>query len=194
MAEDDFSHLAGLYELGDDPVPQVVLDLAAGVDVEFVWRNELGGLTFRLGDRYVKWNPRRTGIDLEREIERLAWISSRHPAPAVIDSGADDEAQWLLTAALRGEPAVGDTWRAPPHRSHHRHRHRASRHPRHRDRRLPDRVDRTGLGWTPTGVARASAATRRPGGGAWRRLRSEHLDRICWSVDGQRRPRRPCRR
>lgn len=112
MAEDDFSHWAGLHELGDDPVPQVVLDLAAGVEVEFVWRNELGGLTFRLGDRYAKWNPRRTGIDLEREIERLAWVSSRHPAPAVIDSGADDEAQWLLTAALPGEPAVGDTWRA----------------------------------------------------------------------------------
>lgn len=42
----------------------------------------------------------------------LEWISSRHPAPTVIDSGSDDGAQWLVTKALPGEPAVGDTWRA----------------------------------------------------------------------------------
>ena len=112
MAEDEFSHLADPHTLADDPIPPVVLDLAAGADVELVWRNELGGLTFRLSDRYLKWNPRCTGIDLEREVERLVWISSRHPAPTVIDSGSDDEAQWLLTAPLPGEPAVGDTWRA----------------------------------------------------------------------------------
>ncbi len=112
MSDDDFSHLAGLHTLGDDAIPPVVLNLAAGAGVELVWRNELGGLTFRLGDRYVKWNPRRTGIDLEREGQRLEWISTRHPAPTVVDSGADNDAQWLVTAALPGEPAVGDTWRA----------------------------------------------------------------------------------
>ena len=47
MAEDDFAHLADLHTFGDDPVPPVVLDLAAGAEVELVWRNELGGLTFR---------------------------------------------------------------------------------------------------------------------------------------------------
>ena len=112
MAEDDFAHLADLHTLGDDPVPPVVLDLAAGAEVELVWRNELGGLTFRFSDRYLKWNPRRTGIDLQREVARLGWISRRHPAPKVIHSGSDDEAQWLLTAAVPGEPAVGDTWLA----------------------------------------------------------------------------------
>jgi kanamycin kinase len=30
----------------------------------------------------------------------------------VIDSGADETAQWLVTAALPGDCAVGDTWRA----------------------------------------------------------------------------------
>jgi kanamycin kinase len=30
----------------------------------------------------------------------------------VIDSGGDETAQWLLTAALPGDSAVGDTWRA----------------------------------------------------------------------------------
>jgi kanamycin kinase len=115
MAHDDLSHLADLHMLGDDPIPPVVVDLAQGADVELVWRNEQGGLTFRLADRYMKWNPRRTGIDLQREIERLAWISGRHPAPTLIASGADDQAQWLLTEALPGEPAVGDTWRARRH-------------------------------------------------------------------------------
>jgi kanamycin kinase len=112
VSDDDFAHLASLHQLGDDPIPPVVLELAAGSGVELVWRNELGGLTFRLDDRYVKWNPRSTGIDLERERERLRWISTRHPAPTVVDSGDDQDAQWLVTAALPGEPAVGDTWRA----------------------------------------------------------------------------------
>jgi kanamycin kinase len=44
---------------------------------ELVWRNELDGLTFRIGDRYLKWNPPSTGIDLERERVRLEWISAR---------------------------------------------------------------------------------------------------------------------
>ena len=60
----------------------------------------------------MKWNPRRTGIDLERERVRLEWISARHPAPRVVDAGGDDVAQWLVTEALRGDSAVGDTWRA----------------------------------------------------------------------------------
>jgi kanamycin kinase len=77
-----------------------------------VWRNELGGLTFRLGERYVKWNPRTTGIDLERERRRLLWLDGRHPAPRVLEYGADADAEWLVTGALPGELAVGDRWRA----------------------------------------------------------------------------------
>lgn len=112
MTDPDFSHLAALHALGDDAVPEIVVELADDGPVEFVWRNDLGGLTFRIGDQYLKWNPRRTGIDLERERVRLEWLSRRHPAPRVIASGSDDGAQWLLTAALPGESAVGDTWRA----------------------------------------------------------------------------------
>lgn len=112
MDEPDFSHLASLHQLGDDPIPQVVLDIAAGDPVELVWRNDLGGLTFGFDDRFVKWNPRSTGIDLDRERVRLEWIAPRHPAPRVIDWGDDETAQWLLTSALPGDSAVGDTWRA----------------------------------------------------------------------------------
>ena len=65
-SDPDFSDLAAFHTLGDDRVPLVVLALAGRDDPELVWRNELGGLTFRIGERYVKWNPCRTGIDLER--------------------------------------------------------------------------------------------------------------------------------
>jgi kanamycin kinase len=112
VTDADFSHLAALHTLGEKSVPQVVVELAGARAADLIWRNELGGLTFRIGDQFVKWNPRRTGIDLDRERVRLEWISRRHPAPRVVASGADDEAQWLVTAALPGDCAVGDTWRA----------------------------------------------------------------------------------
>lgn len=112
MTEPDFSGLAAQHTLGDDPVPDVVVDLAHGRPVELAWRNDLGGLTFRVEDQFVKWNQHRTGIDLERERVCLEWIWGRHPAPRVVAFGGDDEAQWLVTEAVPGESAVGDTWRA----------------------------------------------------------------------------------
>ena len=45
------------HSLGEQSIPEVVLKLAAGSEPELVWRNELGGLTFRIGDRFIKWNP-----------------------------------------------------------------------------------------------------------------------------------------
>ncbi|MEU3474326.1 hypothetical protein [Rhodococcus sp. NPDC006774] len=46
---------------GDVLIPTVVRELAGPEDVEPVWSNELGGLTFRLGEvRYVKWTPAET--------------------------------------------------------------------------------------------------------------------------------------
>lgn len=110
--EPDFSNLGAQHTLGDESIPEIVLAYADGFPPELVWRNDLGGLTFRIGARFVKWNPRRTAIDLERERVRLEWISGRHPAPRVVGSGCNDEAQWLVTEAVPGECAVGDTWRA----------------------------------------------------------------------------------
>lgn len=112
MSEPDFSALGAQHTLGDDEVPSVVVDIAEGRPAELVWRNDLGGLTFRVGEVFVKWNPRRTGIDLDREHLRLDWIAGRHPAPRVLASGVDQEAQWFVTAALPGDCAVGDVWRA----------------------------------------------------------------------------------
>lgn len=96
MSDADFTRLAELHALGGDTIPAAVQRLAAGADVELVWRNELGGLTFRIGDRFVKWNPRSTAIDLRRERDRLGWVASRHPAPAVVGWDEDDTAQWML--------------------------------------------------------------------------------------------------
>jgi len=112
MTEPDFSQLASLHTMDGIEMPRIARAMAGDREPELVWRNELGGLTFRIGARYLKWNPPSTGVDLERERVRLEWISRRHPAPRVVDHGSDGEAQWLLTDALPGSPAVGDTWRA----------------------------------------------------------------------------------
>ena len=69
--------------------PRTVRILAGGTEPELVWHNELGGLTYRIGDRYVKWNPRSTGVDLDLEQKRLDWLEGRHPAPRVVSAGSD---------------------------------------------------------------------------------------------------------
>jgi kanamycin kinase len=108
----DFTAIAALHTLGDDQIPDVVLKLAAGRSTDLVWRNELGGLTFGVGEDFIKWNPPQTGVDLDRERRRLQWIAGRHPAPRVIAFGANEAAQWLVTSGIPGGSAVGDTWRS----------------------------------------------------------------------------------
>jgi kanamycin kinase len=112
MGDPTFAHLALLHILDGLEVPRVARRLAGTTTPDLTWRNDLGGLTFRIGARYLKWNPRSTGIDLERERARLEWLWSRHPAPRVVGHGVDGDGQWLLTEGLPGGPAVGDEWRA----------------------------------------------------------------------------------
>ena len=102
---------------GPVEVPDLVRAFAA--EPVAVWENELGGLTFRDvtshdGDRYLKWNPVGSGIDLEDERARLAWAAPHTPVPEVLDLGRDDHGQVLVTRALRGAGAVTDTWLAQP--------------------------------------------------------------------------------
>lgn len=108
----DLALYASQHTLGERGVPAVVVELADGLEPRLAWRNELGGLTFRIGERFVKWSPRDAGIDLDAERRRLEWISPRHPAPRVLHAGSDAEAQWLVTAALPGEHAIGPVWQA----------------------------------------------------------------------------------
>lgn len=82
--------------------------------LEAVWLNELGGLTFRDGERYLKWNPLGSGVDLDDERARLAWAAPRHPVPEVLDFGRDDHGQVLVTRAVRGTGAVTAQWRDRP--------------------------------------------------------------------------------
>lgn len=95
-------------------VPAAVAALAGSSSVEAVWRNELGGVTFAVPGRYVKWQPAGTGIELADEAARLAWAAAYTPVPAVLGSGADDEGTWLVTAAMPGSSAVSPRWLAAP--------------------------------------------------------------------------------
>jgi len=105
---------------GPTPVPSVVVALAGGDRVRPVWRNELGGLTFRLtapsgSDRYVKWVAAGTPeIDLAAEAERLAWAAPLTAVPRVLERGRDDDGSWLMTAGLPGLSAVDPRWFGEP--------------------------------------------------------------------------------
>jgi kanamycin kinase len=113
-----------LAAVPDGPVvvPDAVAALAGDSTegaVDPVWRNVLGGLTFRLrgagADRYVKWVPAGTPeLDLDAEAERLSWAAPFTPVPRVLDSGRDATGSWLVTAALPGRSAVDPVWVARP--------------------------------------------------------------------------------
>ncbi|MCP2357758.1 kanamycin kinase [Nonomuraea thailandensis] len=105
---------------GPVPVPEVIAALARGESVTPVWRNELGGLTFRLdapggATRYAKWVAAGTPeIDLGGEAARLAWAGRWVKVPPVLDHGKDAGGEWLVTAAVPGVSAVDPRWAAEP--------------------------------------------------------------------------------
>ncbi|MFD1715896.1 phosphotransferase [Amnibacterium flavum] len=105
---------------GPVAIPAVVLDLAAGRDVEAVWRNNLDGITFEIAGRaglhhvFVKVAATGDDVDLADEARRLGWARSFTPVPEVLDSGRDDEFQWLVTRAVAGTSAVAERWIADP--------------------------------------------------------------------------------
>ncbi|MEV4559110.1 aminoglycoside 3'-phosphotransferase [Kitasatospora sp. NPDC049285] len=102
----------------DTQAPPRVTALAAGRPVAAVWRNELGGVTYRLGEgpgrRFAKWAPAGSGADLAAEAERLRWARPFTAVPEVLEQGADQDGSWLLTAGLPGESAVAERFRRDP--------------------------------------------------------------------------------
>jgi len=91
-------------------VPALVRAFAERLD-DVVWANEIGGYTFVAGDRFLKWNPLGSGVDLEDERARLAWARAvGHPVPEVLDVARDDDGQLLVTRALAGTGAVTGEW------------------------------------------------------------------------------------
>lgn len=100
--------------------PAAVRHLAGGRPLRGVWANQLGGLTFAIGEppqRYVKWMPRGVApevADLAVEAERLRWARRYTPVPDVLDLGGDEDATWMVTRALPGSSAVDERWKPDP--------------------------------------------------------------------------------
>jgi len=102
----------------DVPVPAAVAAAAGGRTVRLVWANEVGGLTYAAGEgpgqRYIKWTPNGSGLDLTDEAARMTWAVRYHPVPQPLACGHDDAGSWLVTAALPGERASSPRWQADP--------------------------------------------------------------------------------
>ncbi len=104
---------------GPVEVPSAVSAIAAGDDIDAVWLNQLGGLTFAIGPpeqprHFVKWQPKDCAIDLAAEIVRLEWVAPFTPVPRVDGYGEDDDGRWLVTVAMPGTTAVADRWKDDP--------------------------------------------------------------------------------
>ncbi|HPT95424.1 MAG TPA: aminoglycoside 3'-phosphotransferase [Microbacteriaceae bacterium] len=100
------------------PIPPRVLELARGARLTPVWVNGIGGLTFRTDDeRFIKWGPHGDETTMAGEAARLAWAGGYLVVPRVLEHGADDTHEWLVTAALAGESAVAPRWIADPARA-----------------------------------------------------------------------------
>ncbi|MFD9499609.1 phosphotransferase [Streptomyces sp. NPDC060035] len=102
-------------------VPARIAELAGDQALLPVWQNELGGLTFRIGDGdgrlFAKWAPAGSGLDLAAEAARLRWARPFTPVPRVRDRGTDRDGSWLVTHGLPGENAVTPRWKADPGRA-----------------------------------------------------------------------------
>ncbi|MFJ4223101.1 phosphotransferase [Microbacterium sp. NPDC089695] len=101
---------------GDDvDIPVIVRTLARGARLTPVWRNGIGGLTFRTDDeRYIKWGPHDAEATMRDEAERMRWARRWTIVPEVLEQGEDAVQEWLVTAALSGRSAVDPRWIAEP--------------------------------------------------------------------------------
>lgn len=71
--------------------PDVVVSHSGGDPITPVWLNDVGGITYRLGEglsaRYLKWQPPTDEISLRAEAHRLSWAAQFVTCPAVLDAG-----------------------------------------------------------------------------------------------------------
>ena len=99
----------------DVPIPPLVTRLARGSALTPVWRNAIGGLTFRTADdRFIKLGPRTLETSMSDEAERLAWAAPYLRVPTVVEQGEDGDQEWLVTRAIAGRSAVDPEWIARP--------------------------------------------------------------------------------
>lgn len=96
-------------------VPARVHELARGAALTPVWRNGIGGLTFRTDDgRYIKWGPRDDEANMRDEAERMRWARTWIAVPEVIEQGQDAAHEWLVTVAIDARSAVDPHWADSP--------------------------------------------------------------------------------
>lgn len=103
-------------------IPPAALEAGGGLhdwSATVAWTLEPERVTWRLespsGDvRYLKVYDRRTDHSLAAECDRLRWAIHRLPVPEVLDYGADQRHEWLLTRALDGTSAVDPVHCAHP--------------------------------------------------------------------------------
>jgi kanamycin kinase len=99
----------------DIAVPDRVRLIAGHATLEPVWRNGIGGLTFRTDDgRFIKWGPHDPEVSMADEAERLGWAGGWLRVPRVVSHGSDETHEWLVTEAVDGESAVAPRWLAAP--------------------------------------------------------------------------------
>ena len=86
--------------------PDVVLSHSGDDPITPVWLNDVGGVTYRLGEgpsaRYLKWQPPTDEVSLSAEAHRLLWAARFVACPTALDAGYDESAEWMLTAAAPG--------------------------------------------------------------------------------------------
>jgi len=88
--------------------------------VEFVWRNDNGGLTFRYRaarqdqPTYLTWLPARLRGLGEKARARAAWVAPYVPVPVFSELREGLGGVWMTSAALPGDSAVGPWGKAHP--------------------------------------------------------------------------------
>ena len=90
--------------------PSQVLPILDGRSAVPVWLNEIGGVTWQIGDgddrEFLKVGPAHPEFQVVSDVERLRWLQTYVPVPAVLDAGVEDGVAWLLTQGLPGTSAV----------------------------------------------------------------------------------------
>lgn len=99
-------------------IPDSLAARFADWHIRFVYSYDSGSATYRLdrnGEaRYLKVARADLEPGIRSEVPRMKWAAGRLPVPRVIDDGFIDDVEWLLTAAIPGDPATHPSLVADP--------------------------------------------------------------------------------
>jgi len=101
------------------PIPEALLAAHSGWRTEVAYQSFPAVITYRLTNpgadtRYLKVAELGCFPTLASEADRMRWARSHLPVPLVVDHGADERVQWLLTEALPGADGTAERWRPDP--------------------------------------------------------------------------------